>query len=75
MNTGPSDSTVNLQPLSAIALDGEELTIPAGTVLAVDLQLLGVSGYVVTSSEPVTASWSVEFSGGVAFLAGTPVGG
>lgn len=74
MNTGTEDAVVAVQPLGALVVEPEEFTVPAGSTRSLEIQSLAVAGYLVSSPTPISASWSVEFGGGVAFVSGTPVG-
>ncbi len=76
LNTGTEPASVEMQPLGTGAIDPETVVVEPGSVFRVVLpQEDIVTGYLVTSDIPVSASWSVESGDGVAMVAGTAIDG
>lgn len=75
MNTNAEEVVAMVQPLGSVTIDPSEFILAPGTVTSVELQSLSISGYLIDATLPISASWSVELSDGVAFISGTPVGG
>lgn len=75
LNSGTEVASVTVQPLGGAAIDAETFEVAPGTVHPIELRSIGVAGYLVDADSPIAAGWSIEFGGGVAFVAGSPVGG
>jgi hypothetical protein len=76
LNTGEQPATVDARPLGAETFDSTTIEVPAGSLQRLVLAQGGaVSGYLLESTAPVSAAWSIEAGQGVAFLAGVPIDG
>jgi hypothetical protein len=76
LNTGADSITVTYQLLDAAGTveNPGKITLPAGTLRAVALDQVGVSGVIAESIGPFSAAWSVEVDGATAYSSGIPVG-
>ena len=77
LNTGDAPATVSLTPLGADPFPSSKFIIAAGTAGSLPLPssaATGATGYMVDSTVPVSAAWSVVADRGAAFIAGVPVG-
>lgn len=76
MNSGGEPVTVSVLPLGSDEFEADKIQIGAGRVSRIVLsQEGGVAGYLVDATGPISASWSVEGAGGVAFLSGISIDG
>jgi hypothetical protein len=76
LNSGAEPVTVSMQPLGGEELPAEKIQIEPGTVQRIVLsQEAGVSGFLLDATQPVSAAWSVEGGGGVAFISGISIDG
>ena len=72
LNSGAEPVTVTVQPLGGDAATASKLAVQAGTVRQV-IAPATADGFLISSALPVSAAWSVEAPGGVAFVAGAAV--
>ncbi|MDJ0923848.1 MAG: DUF5719 family protein [Acidimicrobiia bacterium] len=76
LNTGGEAATVTLQPLGLRDLPAVKQTVAAGSLQGLPLgHDVTVGGYLIESSTPISAAWSVESPAGLMFITGTVVSG
>ncbi len=74
MNSGLDPATVTLKPLGVRELAAEKIAVPPGRIVAYEVpDDSAIASYLVESTSPVSAAWSVSDAAGTAFFAGIAI--